>query len=724
MSLSPDSDLRLILDIGTHKVLGLVVRPTDEGVEVLASHRLQHTGRAMRDGQIHDVPAVAQTLRAIKKHLEEVQGVTFRQAYIAAAGRALKTLSGRSEQSHAHHVLITPELQRSLEWEAVAQAQSGLQQSLEAEERALGYYCIAHSVIQYTLEGEPIGVLVGQRGRTIGVEVLATFLPAAVVDSLESALREAGLEMRGLTLEPIAALEAVIPPTMRHLKLALVDVGAGTSDIALTGHNTVQAFAMVPQAGDAITEAVSNAFLLDFPVAEEVKRRVASGQAVQVLNVLGEPVEVTPEALGEVIREPVESLAARVAQEIVHWSAGTPPAAILLVGGGSQTPGLAQALARCLELPPQRVAVRDRNAVRGVTGAEELTGPDVVTALGIALRAVRRDEMPPLRVRVNGQPVCLFLPDRCTVREAVRVAGLPPQRILGRIGSSVTVTVNGRLVIIPGTKGQPAPIWVNQQPASLDTVLADLDEVRIDEPVDGQPPEVTVGDLMRRWQEEQAQHQGTQPPRICLDGQWMELPLWVIRNGRPARPEDPVNDRDVLEIRFPETAAELMEALGRQMPSAIHCWVNGTPVSLPAGGSLLRNGEPALPDDMVEDGDDWQWVPGHVRVRDALATLDIPAERTVQITVNDQPVTLHVPVEIVRNGQPAAWDEPVAPGDRLQVKLDGQLTLYQVLPYAGVQLPGEGSVDHNKRLVLRVGEQEAGFTTPIKDGDRVIIRYE
>lgn len=722
MTISPESDVRLVLDIGTHKVLGLVVRPIDDGVEVLSSHRLQHTGRAMRDGQIHDVPAVAKTLRAIKQRLEEQHGQTFHHAYIAAAGRALKTLPGRSEQSHSQHVLITPELQRSLEWEAVAQAQTGLQQSLEAEEQALGYYCIAHSVTQYTLDGEPIGVLVGQRGRTIGVEVLATFLPAAVVDSLESALREAGLEMRGLTLEPIAALEAIIPPTMRHLKLALVDIGAGTSDIALTGQNTVQAFAMVPQAGDVITEAVSDAFLLDFPVAEEVKRGAASGQSLQVLNVLGEPVDITPQALEEVIRPPVESLAARLAQEIMRWSPGAPPAAVLMVGGGSQTPGLAAALARCLDLPPQRVAVRDRSAVRGVTGAEELSGPDAVTGLGIALRSVRRGEMPPLRVRVNGQPVCLFLPDRCTVREAVRVAGLPPQRIVGRIGSSVTVTVNGQLVIIPGTKGQPAPIWVNQQAASLDTVLSDLDEVRLEEPVDGQPAEVTVQDLIHRWKDEQGWSH--EPPRICLDGQWMELPLWVTRNGQRAQPDEPVNDRDVLEIRFPETAAELLEILGRQMPSSITCWVNGQPLTLPAGGTLLRNGEPAHPDDRVEDGDDWQWIPGALTVRDALEALDVPAERTIQITVNHEPVVLKVPVEILRNGRAVGWEEPLGWGDRLQVKADGQLTLYQVLPYAGVQLSGEGPLDHTKRLVLRVGQQEAGFTTPIKDGDQVIIRYE
>src|SRR5690606_17674881 len=149
--------------------------------------------------------------------------------------------------------------------------------------------------------------------------------------------------------------------------------------------------------------------------------------------------------------------------------------AVLLVGGGSQTPGLAAALAEALDLPPARVAVRDRRAVRGVQGAEHLQGPDVITALGIALLGVRRESLPPVRVRVDGRPVCLFLPDRCTVREAARIAGLPLHRLTGRIGSGLTITVNGEVTVLPGTKGEPASIKVNGETASLDTVLKNQD---------------------------------------------------------------------------------------------------------------------------------------------------------------------------------------------------------------------------------------------------------
>ncbi len=78
--------------------------------------------------------------------------------------------------------------------------------------------------------------------------------------------------MEALTLEPIAAINVLVPPSMRRLNVALVDIGAGTSDIAITNHNTVVSYGMVPVAGDEITEALSNHYLLDFPVAEQAKR--------------------------------------------------------------------------------------------------------------------------------------------------------------------------------------------------------------------------------------------------------------------------------------------------------------------------------------------------------------------------------------------------------------------------------------------------------------------
>ena len=722
-------EAHLVLDVGTHKVLGLAVRSAGDGIEVLASSRAVHATRSMRDGQIHDVPAVARVLRRVVDELEQRLGFKFTSAHIAAAGRALRTAKGSARSSHEAPVLFTQEMQQLLEWEAVAVAQSRLLESLEPEERARGYYCIAHTATGAQLDGDPIASLVGQRGREFSLEVLATFLPVVVVNSLEAALHHAGLEVAGLTLEPVAALEAVIPPTMRHLNLVLVDIGAGTSDIVFTGQGRVKAFAMVPEAGDAITEAVSKRFLLDFAVAERVKREAALGAAVEVENVLGETITVTPELLREATAQATEHLALRIASAVAEWSAD-PPEALLLVGGGSQTPGLADALAALLDLTRNRVAVRDRRAVRGVTGEERLQGPDVVTAFGIGLLAARGIQRPPVKVRVNGRPVSLFLPERCTVREAVRIAGLPTSDLVGRLGPGFSITVNGSLMLIPGEKGQAAQVWVNGRPADFDTVLRNQDDVRLEPPLPGRPPRVTVKDVVQRWlaQACPAGPDGRpRAPRACIDGEWREFPVLVRRNGQRAGLDERVTDLDQLEIGFPRTGRELFEALGRPVQGSVRCYVNGELVVLAAKGKLYRNGAPADPDEPCSDGDSWDCAPGEpLFVGDILDQLGFPKERTLRVTLNGAPVAISLPTEVRREGELVPLEERVVEGARYTVQVEREVPLYRIIPYAGSggdANPLERLRD-GRRLELRVGGRPAGFTTPVADGDDVLVTYE
>src|SRR5690606_22252797 len=97
---------------------------------------------------------------------------------------------------------------------------------------------------------------------------IATFLPEMVVESLYTVMERAGIEVTYLTLEPIAALNVAIPSELRLLNLALADIGAGTSDIAVTKSGTVIAYDMVPIAGDEVTEAIAHNFLVDFNTAE------------------------------------------------------------------------------------------------------------------------------------------------------------------------------------------------------------------------------------------------------------------------------------------------------------------------------------------------------------------------------------------------------------------------------------------------------------------------
>src|SRR5690625_7700979 len=74
---------------------------------------------------------------------------------------------------------------------------------------------------------------------------------------------------------------------MRKLNVALIDIGAGTSDIAITNYGTVTGYSMVPIAGDEITEAISNEYILDFKVAEQAKQKIVMNNQAEVKDILG-----------------------------------------------------------------------------------------------------------------------------------------------------------------------------------------------------------------------------------------------------------------------------------------------------------------------------------------------------------------------------------------------------------------------------------------------------
>lgn len=705
-------DIRLALDIGTRKVLGLAFEPTATGVKVVQAIRQEHTGRAMRDGQIHDVPAVAQVLRQVAAALEKQTGHRFGGAYVAAAGRALYTSRGGAEHHGAEYREIKADLVRDLEWEAVADAQASLRNVPLAATAQGGYYCVGHSVVRWWLDEALIGNPEGQWGRALAVEVLATFLPRAVVDALEAALSHAGLEMEGLTLEPIAALEAVVPPTMRDLNLALVDIGAGTSDIALTREGTVQAYAMVPRAGDSVTEALARSMLLDFGVAEVAKRKAAGGAKVKVADVLGGTREVGPESLWQEIESTVDELARQVAETIRQANGGKSPEAVLLVGGGSMTPGLPAALAKLLEVPPERIALRNRQAIPNVSGAKALKGPDVATPFGIALMAVRTGRLPLIRVQVGDRRVRLFQLERCTVGEALRAAGVPRATLVGRAGRGMTVTVNGKVRSFPGQRAVPGQVWLNGEPAELDTPCPDRSKVTWEAGKDGAPARLSLGDLVTDdlWL------------TLELNGRQHRVPPLTLVNGAAAPLERPLADRDAVEIRPCEQIGDLAQVLGPAGPGQSHLQVevNGQAVAVPVAYALTVDGQPGDAATTLRPGSRVAWTRPVLSLGDAVRAAGLAVPEGMTVLVNGRAVLLQPPVRYRLNGAQAELDAPISEDDAVEVELPQhwQPLLHEVL----TQVERPRSMDG--MLVLRINGEPAGFTTPLSPGAEVEVRWQ
>lgn len=711
-----DSRLVFALDIGTRKVAGLLADVGPGGYRVRDVEVEEHAQRAMLDGQIHDVDLVAQVVRRVAGRLSERAGFPLKEVAVAAAGRSLRTVRHKLMREVSPLEEITPELVFATELEAV-QAAEALLRAPDQSDGEIAMHCVGYSTVAHYLDGSPIANLVGQRGGRIGVEIIATFLPRVVLDSMATVLQRAGLELSSLTLEPIAAIAVVIPPTMRRLNLALVDIGAGTSDIAITAGGSVVAYGMVPVAGDEVTEALCEQYLLDFPVGEQVKRALSDVPAVTFRDVLGSEQTVASNEICQHLAGSVDNLAEQIAGEILRLN-GKSPQAVMLVGGGALTPGLPERLAAHLGLPAGRVAIQGRDLVKALVGQTGcLQGPDCITPIGIALMTRERQAFGFNNVYVNGRLVRLVSVHRGTVADALLAAGIKVRHLHGRPGPALTVEVNGKPHFIRGTLGRPGQIRVNDQPATLETVVVDRDRIRVVPGEEGEPGSGKVGDVVP--------HEARK--RITIDGDPVELAPVVLMNGVRVGLDATLVDGAKIVHRGVATVGDCLAHLGladpRRAPTVLRYTLNGVPrVKRVDHYRVTINGAPAGPDTPINDGDAVTIETGRAGIR--LADL-LAGERqghALALTVNGEKVLLPVGEPAFQvNGAPAAPETYVRNGDAIAVSWPEAPMVAELLKVVSfpVKPPTRG-----QRLKILVNGEPAEFITHLHDGDSVELGWE
>lgn len=487
-------DLIFALDIGTRTVIGVVGYVNNGIFRVIAAETLEHKKRAMLDGQIHNIEQVAEVAREIKDRLEKKIGGGLKGVSVAAAGRSLITKEVHVERSIDTSTEIDDDMILSLEMEGIQKSQSLIDEEIGAEEE-MQYYCVGHSVINYYLNDYVISDLAGHKGKSMGVDLIATFLPHTVVDSIYSVMNRVGLEVKSLTLEPIAAINAVIPEEIRLLNLALVDIGAGTSDIAITRGGSVVAYSMVPVAGDEITEMICHKYLVDFNTAEVMKISLMNLEEINFKDIIGIEHCVKASEIREYIHPAVKNLSDIICEKIIEYNKKSPNA-VFLVGGGSQIGGLEELVAENLKLPVERVAIRDRQAIKNIDIAiEKFTGPETVTPLGIAITAVEQIHRDFFSVTVNGRRIRLFNAKKQIAADALIIAGFKPERLIGRKGEDLSFMLNGELKVIKGDYGAPAEIFINGEDSNLQAPLEPGDKMIIKPAAEGKKASMSVKDI-------------------------------------------------------------------------------------------------------------------------------------------------------------------------------------------------------------------------------------
>ncbi len=554
------------LDIGTRSIVGTVGYKEKKRFVVIAQEVREHETRAMLDGQIHDIQKVGETIEEVKFALEEQIGYKLKDVCIAAAGRVLRTVTTHVDYEFSEDRTVLNEDVYALSAMGVDKAYAEFSPS---EGSDMKFYCVGHSVIRYYVNHYPIGNPQDHKAGSIGADLIVTFLPEDVVDGLYKAVEYAGLQVANLTLEPIAAIQVAIPEKFRMLNIALVDVGAGTSDISITKEGAIEAYGMIPMAGDSLTEIVANHCLVDFNTAEDIKRQILTGmknkeQMITYTDIMGLPQSMDAAVLLNALNPTIDEMTGKVADCIRQLNGDKSVSAVFVVGGGGKIPGYTQALAEKLGIMKERVAVRGED-VMGFVDFPDNTDKDstLVTPIGICLSYYEQNNNF-IFVTFNDRHLKIYDNGKLSVVDAAMQSDFPHDGLFPKRGKELQFTVDGKSHLKRGEFGETAIILVNNESADIHTPIKANDVISVIPSTSGEPAVQTIGKLKEY-------HQTIE---INVNSNIIHLPKFAKVNGALQSEYYEIQDGDEIQLLNYYTVSQVLDFMDIMLPKQTLFYVN------------------------------------------------------------------------------------------------------------------------------------------------------
>ncbi|MBO4904353.1 MAG: rod shape-determining protein, partial [Lachnospiraceae bacterium] len=535
------------LDIGTRSVVGTVGYRTGETFHVVAQCERKHDTRSMLDGQIHDIERVGRTIKEVKQDIESIIGKELHEVCIAAAGRVLKTINSSATLDFTEETTIDAEHVYTLEMLGVEKAYEDFQ---AANNTDLKFYCVGYTVVKYYMNGYPISTLERHKANNISVDLIATFLPDDVVDGLYKAVEIADLEVANLTLEPIAAMTAAIPQMYMMLNIALVDVGAGTSDISITKDGSIIAYGMIPKAGDELTEVIARSLLLDFNEAEHVKIDSGKKAPIKFTDIMGLEHKIEPKEVHKMAEGVIAEITKDISDKIKELNGDRPVSAVFVVGGGGKITGFTEALAKEMGIMAERVALRGEEVLKEVdyqfSGAK--LDSAYVTPIGICLNFYDQKNNF-IFVTFNEKRVKLYDNGHLTIADAAMQAGFPNEGLFPKRGPELNFFVNGKPHVVRGQIGEGAVVKLNGKEVSLTSPIVAGDRIIVEESTEGEAAAATIGSLLEYGS----------TISVIVNDKKVELPKFAEVNGNLQSEYYDIRNNDDIKMLNYYTVSQIIE---------------------------------------------------------------------------------------------------------------------------------------------------------------------
>ncbi len=377
-----NKELIVGLDIGTSKIVAVVAEPKANGqFEVIGLG--QHESKGLKKGVVVDIE---KTVGSIQRALEEAELMAdckIRSVTTGIAGSHVRSFNSSGMVAIKDKEVTEADVSRVLETARAV--------SIPPDQQVL------HTVAQeFIIDGqEDIREPVGMSGVRLETKVHIVTGAVSAVQNIQKCIRRCGLEVEDIVLQPLASSQAVLTQDERELGVVLVDIGGGTTDIAIFTNGAIRHTAVLPIAGDQVTADIAMALRTPTLEAEDIKKRY--GVAKQVLVSPDDKIEViglgdrgtrqlSQQALAAVIEPRVEELFTLV-QQVIRESGYEEvlSSGVVLTGGTALLPGAVE-LGEDIFLKPVRVGLP-----RYEGGLADLVcNPRYSTALGLLLDSNNR----------------------------------------------------------------------------------------------------------------------------------------------------------------------------------------------------------------------------------------------------------------------------------------------------------------------------------------------
>ena len=370
------------LDIGTTKTCAVVATATPEGLDVIGVGEAPSTG--LRKGVITDLEETVKSIEAATEKAERMAGVHISHVYVGVTGEHVQSTNNRGVVaiSGEDHEVVRGDVKRCVEASKLINVGADRQ--------------IIHTLPRhFTVDGhDGINDPVGMSGARLEVDTHIITGGNTFITNVLKCVHRAGLEPAGIVFEPLASSAATLLSEEKHVGVVLLDIGGGTTDVAVYAGGGAIHTSTIPVGGNILTNDIALGLKTTFAEAEQIKRTLATAHgdergepefAVKTLD--GRTTRtVTRAQLRAIVGPRVLEIFRMAKAQLATLPRDVILAEVVVTGGGAHLHGIEAAAAEFFGIPA-RVGVPTQ--IGGLTDA--VNAPEFATAVGLVLFGPKGD---------------------------------------------------------------------------------------------------------------------------------------------------------------------------------------------------------------------------------------------------------------------------------------------------------------------------------------------